>query len=196
MSNIDWSPSAEQLAAITADAFQTDPFCHWTLGRRDTMDYVFRKEAEGVYLKSAFCAVIGNEAAMMALPPGQKLDMSMMSTAKLLAGITQRQGLTGLRRALAADRIMTQSFPQNPVAYLGTLAVRPSAQGKGLGGQLLRAFIEKAEEMGVSAWLENSNPKNHGFYSAYGFESHGNVYATANSPPLELMMRPAAETRS
>lgn len=192
MSDIDWSPSAEQLANITADAFQTDPFCRWILGRRDTMEYVFRKEAKGVYLKSAFCAVIGDEAAMMALPPGQKLEMSMISTANLLAGIVRRQGIPALRRAMAADRIMTQNFPKGPVAYLGTLAVRPSAQGKGLGGQLLRAFLEKAEAMGVPAWLENSNPKNHSFYSAYGFESRGNVHAARNSPPLELMMRPAA----
>jgi hypothetical protein len=49
--------------------------------------------------------------------------------------------------------------------------------------------ILKQGEGGVPAYLENSNPNNHGFYTSHGFEVMGPSISPADAPALIPMWR-------
>jgi predicted N-acetyltransferase YhbS len=52
---------------------------------------------------------------------------------------------------------------------LHMLHTDPKQQGRGAGSALLKWGIQKADELGLPAYLESS-PDAHGFYKKYGFE--------------------------
>ena len=55
--------------------------------------------------------------------------------------------------------------------HLQILGTDPLAQGKGLGSRLIQYGIQRADDLGVSCYLESSNPKNVPFYERHGFQT-------------------------
>jgi GNAT superfamily N-acetyltransferase len=55
--------------------------------------------------------------------------------------------------------------------YLSIIGVHPSAQGKGLGEELLRPTLQEATDRAVSCYLETFTPRNLRFYNRLGFAS-------------------------
>jgi ribosomal protein S18 acetylase RimI-like enzyme len=53
--------------------------------------------------------------------------------------------------------------------HLGPVGVDPSAQGRGVGGQMLAAFGARMDAEGEVAWLETDKPENVVFYRRHGF---------------------------
>jgi len=62
-----------------------------------------------------------------------------------------------------------ESHPTEPHFYLGVIGTHPSAQGRGLGGQLLRSVLDGCDANGTAAYLESSNIRNVAFYERHGF---------------------------
>ena len=54
--------------------------------------------------------------------------------------------------------------------YLVFLGVRPEHQGKGLGSKLLEHTLSGLDEVGIPAYLENSNKDNMPLYESHGFK--------------------------
>jgi ribosomal protein S18 acetylase RimI-like enzyme len=54
--------------------------------------------------------------------------------------------------------------------YLQFIGVRPEAQGKGLGGDAVRAGLALAGEAGMPVYVEVMNPDNLGYYRHVGFQ--------------------------
>ena len=73
--------------------------------------------------------------------------------------------------------------------YLFTIGTRKAARGKGLGKALIRPVLEACDREGLSAYLENSNPDNTGFYMSHGFEHMKLFEVGEGAPPLEAMWR-------
>lgn len=48
------------------------------------------------------------------------------------------------------------------------VAVKPSVQGHGVGGRLMKAMLERVGE--APCFLECTNPQNISFYEKFGFE--------------------------
>ena len=71
-----------------------------------------------------------------------------------------------------------------PYIYLPIIGVSQEFQGKGLGGKLLNALIEKAEIERKSIYLETGIETNVTLYEKYGFY----VYKKINFPVLNLPM--------
>ncbi|MGB3455218.1 MAG: GNAT family N-acetyltransferase [Litorimonas sp.] len=186
------SDRAERLADITADAFSDDPFNRWVFGSFDRMKRTFMAEARTVYLPRGETEIIGDAAAMMWLPPGRSKDLPVLSGLAVLGRLFLSGGPKPALRAVQASNALSKAFPQDPVAYLFTIAVRPSAQGAGHGGALMRAFVNHCDALGCAAWLESSNPDNRGFYNHYGFGTRDILTVAPGAPPQELMYRPAA----
>jgi putative acetyltransferase len=66
------------------------------------------------------------------------------------------------------------------VAYLGTLAVAPEAQGSGLARAMIEEAMSILQNEGVSRielMLEADNPRALGFYRKLGFEHEGTMRA-------------------
>jgi ribosomal protein S18 acetylase RimI-like enzyme len=55
------------------------------------------------------------------------------------------------------------------------LAVDPALQGMGLGSRILDATLKRIDEMGLPAYLENSNPRNTRLYERAGFVARKNI---------------------
>jgi GNAT superfamily N-acetyltransferase len=55
------------------------------------------------------------------------------------------------------------------------IGVEPHAQGRGLGGALMKHAVERCDADGVLAYLESSNPRNLALYERHGFERVGEI---------------------
>jgi GNAT superfamily N-acetyltransferase len=179
---------ADHIAEITADAFRNDPFNKWLFGNFDAMAITFRALARHVYTKRGYCYRLGDQGAAMWLMPGQSSELPMSVYPALLHAVFRSTG-GAFKRIQATTDAMESHHPTFPHAYLFTIAVRPSAQGKGLGRQLIKPVLDACDKSGLPAYLENSNPENRGFYAANGFERVEMIYPVEGCPPLEAMVR-------
>jgi len=77
------------------------------------------------------------------------------------------------RRSKCLFKVMKQCHEQqtSPHWYVAVLAIDPSAQGKGHGGQLIRAVSRMAAADGVHCYLEASGTRNKAIYEHLGYES-------------------------
>jgi ribosomal protein S18 acetylase RimI-like enzyme len=75
--------------------------------------------------------------------------------------------------------------------YLVFLGVLPAAQGRGLGGALLRERLARADAEGLPAYLEASSPCNRALYERHGFRDAGDPITLPDGPRLWPMWRAA-----
>jgi len=181
----DW----KQLGDITAKAFIADPVTNWVLGNPASMPALFRTQARELYLKHGVCQMVGNEAATMWMQPGVSAEVPSSAMLKLLPKLIANGGFGTIARAQAVGEVMEANHPKDPHAYLFTIGAVPEGRGKGNAGKLLRAMLDVCDAQSVSAYLENSNPINHGLYSAFGFEKISEFRADEDAPPLAGMWR-------
>ena len=181
----------DRIVDITTDAFQHDPFNTWVFETRANMHRLFEREARSVYGKHGQVDLIENDAAMMWMPKGQSHDMPLMTGLGFVASLCVRGQFGALQRAFSTADGFAKAFPEEPVTYLFTIAVRPEAQGKGRGGQLMRRFVDACDADGSAGWLESTNPGNRGFYQSFGFHVREVLHVTNDAPPVDLMYREA-----
>jgi glycosyltransferase involved in cell wall biosynthesis/ribosomal protein S18 acetylase RimI-like enzyme len=111
-----------------------------------------------------------------------------------LPAVVRRPGALG--RVLRAVRYRGEEPPAlgKQVALLSSIAVDPSAHGKGLGGALVRAFVDGAAERGVEqVYLTTDGADNdavNAFYQRIGFTLDGSFLTPEGRP----MNRYAIET--
>ena len=81
-----------------------------------------------------------------------------------------------MRFASHTDKFHKEAAPM-PHYYLFVLGVKPSVQGKGAGGFLLKNMLERIDREKMPAYLETQKQSNVGLYQRYGFEvtAHGAV---------------------
>ena len=79
--------------------------------------------------------------------------------------------------------------------YLVVLSVRPEAQRRGLGTQLIEPVLAHADRAGVPCRLDTADPANVAYYSRFGFTVvDPALWVFRDGPPLIRMHRPAAAT--
>jgi GNAT superfamily N-acetyltransferase len=77
--------------------------------------------------------------------------------------------------------------------YLAILAVRPGAQGQGIGTALLHAHHTVLDAAGTAAYLEASSERSHAWYLRHRYTDTGPPFhLPGGGPPLWPMWRPAA----
>jgi len=79
-----------------------------------------------------------------------------------------------------------------PHWYLWALGVDPDAQGRGIGGALLRPVLDRADADGVSCYLETQTEANVAFYRSLGFEVVREARDPVGRLPLWFMVREPA----
>lgn len=75
--------------------------------------------------------------------------------------------------------------------HLVFIGVLPAAQGRGLGGALLRERLARADAEGVPAYLEASTPRSRALYERHGFRDTGDPIRLPDGPALWPMWRAA-----
>lgn len=136
------------------------------------MTYILRGEFAAANL-------LANELATIAEEKGAVLFEAI--------GIILRGCVCALNgRGAEAVRILPSSL--EAFFYLYFLAVDPALQGMGLVSTTLDATLKRIDEMGLPAYLENSNPRNTRLYQRAGFVARKNI-APEGAPPLIPMWR-------
>ncbi len=180
---------ADHIADITADAFRDDPFNRWLVGKFSGIHAVFRTFARTVYTTRGYSYRLGDEGAAMWMMPGGSSDVPLAAIPGLAWTVIAKTTPGAIKRFKHTIPAMEQNHPGFPHAYLFTIAVRPRAQGKGLGRKLIQPVLDACDREAVPAYLENSNPDNSGFYGACGFERTTMIHPTPDAEPLEAMLR-------
>ena len=184
------------VAGILAEAFADDPVMNWTFGGPKPFRTTFRELARGVYLKDGFGHIMEDKAATLWLPKGVELKLPMMNEARIALSAVFHCGVSSIGRALKTAAVLAENHPETPHYYLFAVGVRKDAQGKGLGGRLIREGLKRADVEGAPAYLENSNPKNTPLYERLGFEAVAPLPLRDDAPPLLGMLRPAVGVTS
>jgi ribosomal protein S18 acetylase RimI-like enzyme len=91
---------------------------------------------------------------------------------------------------LATFGKMGEYHPEKPHWYLPLVGVEPNAQGRGLGGALMRHALARCDQEKVIAYLESSNPRNISLYERHGFEVMGEIQVGAAPPVTPMLRRP------
>ena len=175
---------------ITADAFRDDPFNLWLFKGFAGISALFNTQASRIYVPHGFSYTMGSDGACMWMLPGGNASFGLSDYAVIAGKTLIHSGPKAVIRAIRTGTAMDRVHPHFPHAYLFSIGVRPSAQGKGLGRKLIAPVLDACDRQGLPAYLENSNPANHGFYTACGFEISGDpLHPEPDSPPLVPMLR-------
>ncbi len=176
----------EAVAAIVA-AFITDPVARFALPSPNaylrgmppiTLAFGGRSfERSTAYVSVDFCG------AALWLPPGVHPDDEALK--KVFRDTAKHEHLDDL---LATFEKMDEWNPDEPHWYLPLIGVEPNAQGRGLGGALMRHAVARCDQEDALAYLESSNPRNISLYERHGFEVMGEIQVGL-APPVTPMLR-------
>jgi len=191
---------ALKATAVAVDAFQRDLFwsalfgnttgsARWTGSFEAPIRYCL-KYGE-VYAPSA---AIEGFAAWVHSDYADMTPWRLLASGSLVAGF--KVGLGPLLKMLPvftlmdADRI--KNMKGKAYFHLQVFCVATALQGKGLGGKLMRALIEKSEQAGIYIYLETQTEENVRMYEKFGFELiQKQIVPKTDLPVWELMRRPA-----
>ncbi|XUU60391.1 GNAT family N-acetyltransferase [Erythrobacter sp. HA6-11] len=180
----------KRIGDITADAFRNDPFNAWLFGNFAGIKALFRLQAKRIYTQRGYCYSAGDDGACMWMLPGGSGNFSRMDYAIFAMNTFFASGRGAIDRGIKTGQAMEARHPDFEHAYLFSIGVRPSAQGKGLGRKLIQPVLDACDRKGLRAYLENSNPANTGFYNSCGFTQLGEpIHPTEDSPALVPMVR-------
>ena len=178
-----------QALACIVGAFITDPVCRFAwpsthqyfegmhLAAREFGGRSFEHGSADVVAE--FCG------AALWLPPGIHPDDGALE--KVFRDTAKPEHLDDL---LATFEKMGECHPEEDHWYLPLIGVDPNAQGRGLGGALMRHAAARADEAGVLAYLESTNPKNISLYARHGFQAMGEIQVGACPQVTPMLRRP------
>ncbi len=109
---------------------------------------------------------------VMAIAPYGK-DMNMLSIIRSGAFLlSMKIGNESKKFKVLSDAVdeAKKTLDLDPYIHLLIMGVSQDYQGKGLGGKLVRALIEKSESENKPIYLETQKEDNVFFYEKYGFE--------------------------
>lgn len=161
----------EIIVSALTESFFDDPVMMWLFDagvRRDRLDALWRLLTGHGYLPAGASTVVpGGDGAALWMPPGQSLDDAFWAEHldEFLAGL---EG--DVERIGQLSDAMGQNHPEEPHWYLLAIGIRPSAQGRGLGGALLAHSLAPADAAGQPAYLEATSPRSRVLYERFGFE--------------------------
>jgi GNAT superfamily N-acetyltransferase len=117
------------------------------------------------------------------LPPGTEPDGDTIITV-----LTESVAIEKHADMFSVLEQMTVAHPAFAHWYLPWFGVDAAHQGRGLGGQLLKACLTVVDDSHLPAYLETPNPRNIPFYERHGFAVTGHAQA-GSCPPVAFMLR-------
>ena len=164
----DWNA----VVGVLADAFQHEPaFCYIVPGaeaRREALLAAFRIIVLEDLKAGRVMMTAGGEAATLWRVPGRMRQSRMEELSTLLPFLSAFGTATG--RALRVSNRIKANLPPEDCWYLHMAGCHSSHQGKGFGGNAIRAGLALADAERGKVYLETADAKNLPIYRALGFE--------------------------
>jgi uncharacterized protein YhfF/GNAT superfamily N-acetyltransferase len=170
------------LAGVLARAFAADPMVRWPMVSDDDLPARIRTMFEIVdapYAGEGWIHVAGDGVGVMSLMPPAS------AVAPALAELTPDGG----ERYERFWAWIGSMLPPEPHWLLDQVAVEPAAQGRGIGGAMLRFAIERGERQGLPLCLETGVPGNVPLYERFGFRVMRAADAPDGGPRIWFMCR-------
>lgn len=173
--------------ATLVSAFADDPVERWLYPERQQYLTHF-PEFLGAFGGQAFeehtVWSLGEFSAVaLWLPPGAEPDGDTITTVLTESVAPDKHG-----DMFSILEQMGAAHPKYPHWYLPWFGVDAALQGRGLGGQLMKACLEVVDLSHLPTYLETPNPRTISFYERHGFEVTGETQVGA-CPPVVFMLR-------
>lgn len=175
--------------SIIGDSFADDPVNRWIFGSAAVLPRFYSLVARKLYLAKGFGHRLGDDGCALWLPPGIKKTIPLWNSIDIAAAMIGNDGFGSVFRGLGVDSTLEARHPTEPHYYLFAIGARPGKQGKGIGGRLMTAGLERVDADGQAAYLESSKERNVPFYRRFGFEVLERIVPAQGCPPLWLMWR-------
>lgn len=180
-----------RLAGLLADAFLDDPMQRWLFPnerrRRGRLLRFYDLDIAHRLERRSDVVVDGTDAVAFWHPPGDERTVPVGAALRLAPAFSSVAGHHPIA-ALRVLRAVEARRPRRPHWYLSHLAVQPLAQGRGIGGRLLAAGLDRAAADGVGVYLETANPANRRFYRRHGLDEAGTI-EVPGAPPVWVFER-------
>jgi ribosomal protein S18 acetylase RimI-like enzyme len=173
--------------ATLVSAFTDDPVERWLYP--DAQQYLrhfpefLAAFGGGAFVPGTAWSLGEFSAVALWLPPGTEPDGDAITTVLTESVSPEKHGDT-----FSVLQQMDAAHPKYPHWYLPWFGVEAALQGRGLGGQLMKACLEIVDESHLPAYLETPNPRNISFYERHGFAVTGEAQA-GDCPPVTFMLR-------
>lgn len=167
----------EAAGGLLARAFRDDPIMVYAVpdraGRERILPDFYTRMVRFGYLAGEVYTTSGTmDGVSVWLPPGVQWTREKTQAAGLheLSQIVGADAMARYREVVGPESDARERFANGPYWYLFLLAVEPSHQGRGLGGELIEPMLERIKNEGMTCLLETENPRNVAFYVKHGFE--------------------------
>jgi len=166
--------AAGAMIATLCEAFADDPGLNWIwperVDRLQRLPYFFKAIVRGTVSNGIALRSAGSDAVSLWRQPGS-IDPSRTEILYGLPSMAKAFGSGQERAQLMSATLKTHRPTQMAWWYLQFIAVRPAAQGRGLGGAAVRAGLHLAREARLPVYVEVLNPANLGYYRHVGFKT-------------------------
>lgn len=186
-------PIVRATARALADGFHDDEIWTWLMPRPRQLRRVLPRYYEAMIRWvfgpriAAWTTADTAGGALWFPPETEELTLGE----KLRTGLALLpEGAGSLRKGARWEKLIHDNLPPEPHWRLNSLAVKASAQRKGIGSTLIEPGLRRAEADGVACYLETQRRANIPFYRRFGFEEIGEI-SLPGSPPVWRMLRPA-----
>jgi ribosomal protein S18 acetylase RimI-like enzyme len=183
------STEIPRVVSTIVAAFITDPVARFAwLSPHDhlrAMPRATREFARGSFEHGTAYVSADHCGAALWFPPG--VHPNAESLERVFRETAKAEHLDDLLRTFEK---MGQCHPDEPHWYLPMVGVEPNAQGKGLGGALMRHAVARCDRQGALAYLESSNPRNISLYERHGFEVMGQIQVGSGPLVTPMLRRP------
>ncbi|GAB4319283.1 MAG: GNAT family N-acetyltransferase [Promethearchaeota archaeon] len=112
------------------------------------------------------------EGVLLCLPPEQPRVTSTGALRHGALAIPFKAGFGFVRRMSAIESVVARLKERHAPAghaYFLAVGVDPPRQGKGIGGHLIRALLDRLSSVGAPCFLDTTKPANVGYYERFGF---------------------------
>jgi ribosomal protein S18 acetylase RimI-like enzyme len=121
--------------------------------------------------------------------PSEKTKIGFIQKVFLFPHMIHAVRLGGVKRLMGLANTMDKVHPKDRHYYLQFIGVDPEHQGQGLGSALMQPVLDRCDQEGCGAYLENTKEANLSFYQRHGFKVTSKLDLGQGTPPLWLMWR-------
>jgi GNAT superfamily N-acetyltransferase len=183
----------DRVVEILVGAFENDPTWSWAFPdpTQRPLQYrrLWRLFVEGAARYPSVWLNADETATAVWIPPGGT-EMSPEQEAQIEPLIRELVGAEDAPRVQRTVDAFGEAHPRDTDHYyLTLLGTDPAHLGKGLGLQLLEDTLRLADDDGMPAYLEASNPVNVALYARYGFRPYATVALPQGVADVTTMWR-------